>query len=140
MRRASGEHLTYCAWNGSDTAPGREIRSSSAVWRERRCRWRCARYRANVRTGVVGAVEEHPIRRYVSEGLLVTVNTDDPKLFGNSLAEEYRLLQDRLGFTSEELQALTLNGIRASWLSEPRKDALLAGFQAAFAIAQARPL
>ncbi len=95
---------------------------------------------SNVRTGVVGAVEEHPIRRYVSEGLLVTVNTDDPKLFGNSLMDEYRLLQDRLGFTSEELQALTLNGIRASWLSEPRKDALLAEFQAAFAIAQARPL
>ncbi len=68
---------------------------------------------SNVRTKVVGAIEEHPIRRYVSEGLLVTVNTDDPKLFGNSLAEEYRLLQDRLGFTSEELQALTLNGIRA---------------------------
>ena len=38
---------------------------------------------SNVRTGVVESIEKHPVRRYFKRGILVTVNTDDPKMFGN---------------------------------------------------------
>jgi adenosine deaminase len=76
---------------------------------------------SNVRTGVVRSMEDHPIRRYFERGLVVTVNSDDPKMFGNSLAEEYRLLESRLGFSREETQALILQGIAASWLPPERK-------------------
>ena len=37
-------------------------------------------------------------------------------MFGNSLAEEYRLLEERLGFSRPELRSLILNAISASWL------------------------
>jgi adenosine deaminase len=40
---------------------------------------------SNVATGVVASLAEHPVRRYVARGLAVTINTDDPKMFGNSL-------------------------------------------------------
>ena len=46
---------------------------------------------SNVRTNVVGSLREHPIRRYFEAGMIVTVNTDDPKMFQTSLADEYRL-------------------------------------------------
>lgn len=85
---------------------------------------------SNVRTMVVHRIDDHPIRRYVREGLLVTMNTDDPEMFGDSLAEEYAILEHRLGFTRDEVQALVLNGIRASWLCEARKSALIGEFGA----------
>ena len=79
---------------------------------------------SNLRTGVVPSLDAHPIRRFYDLGLLVTVSSDDPKMFDNSLAEEYRLLVERLGFSFEDVRTLILNGVQASWLPEARKAAL----------------
>lgn len=79
---------------------------------------------SNVRTGVVGSLAEHPVRRYVDRGLLVSVNTDDPKMFGNSLAGEYRLLCAELGFSRNEVRELIREAIVASWLPADRKERL----------------
>ncbi len=79
---------------------------------------------SNVRTGVVPSIDVHPIRRYFQRGLCITVNTDDPWMFGNSLAEEYHLLDERLGFSRAEIRGLILNGVEASWLPADEKAAL----------------
>jgi adenosine deaminase len=79
---------------------------------------------SNVRTGVVRAIEDHPVRRYFDAGALVTVSTDDPKMFGNSLADEYEALERVHHFTHDEIRTVILNGIRASWLPDDRKVAL----------------
>jgi adenosine deaminase len=84
---------------------------------------------SNVRTGVVNSLEEHPIRRYFERGIIVTVNSDDPKMFGNSLAEEFRLLEGTLGFSRDEIWTLILQGIQAAWLSEDRKQKLDEAFR-----------
>ena len=83
---------------------------------------------SNMRTGVVAAIEAHPVRRYFERGLFITINTDDPKMFGNSLAEEYRLLENHFGFSREELRTLILQGIRAAWLSAEEKQELVEAF------------
>ncbi|MCR4406917.1 MAG: adenosine deaminase [Anaerolineae bacterium] len=80
---------------------------------------------SNMRTGVVSSIKKHPVRRYFERGIVVTINTDDPKMFGNSLAEEYRLLEQELGFSRNEIRALILQGVRASWLSEEKKQRLI---------------
>jgi adenosine deaminase len=85
---------------------------------------------SNLRTGVVRSIEEHPLRRYFDRGLVVTVNTDDPKMFDNSLAEEYRLLESRLGFSRDEIRSLILQAIAASWLPLQRKSEWTARFRA----------
>ncbi len=79
---------------------------------------------SNVRTGVTASIETHPVRRYFERGLLVTVNTDDPKMFGNSLAEELRLLEEKLGFSRDEVRQVVLNAVEASWLPDARKQEL----------------
>lgn len=81
---------------------------------------------SNVRTNVVASLDAHPIRRYFERGLLVTVNTDDPMMFNNSLAEEYQLLEERLGFTRDEIRQLIANGVRAAWLPDDGKARLQA--------------
>lgn len=95
---------------------------------------------SNVCTAVVPSLEEHPIRRYHDMGLLVTVNTDDPMMFNNSLAQEYYSLVERLGFSSDDVRDLILNGVRASWLSSERKESMLVDFQADPAWAGSAPL
>lgn len=84
---------------------------------------------SNVRTGVVESLEGHPIRRYFELGIYVTVNTDDPKMFGNSLAEELRLLEAKLGFSRDDIRGLILQGLEASWLPPERVRQLGDTFQ-----------
>jgi adenosine deaminase len=85
---------------------------------------------SNVRTGVIKSIDEHPVRRFFERGLVVTINTDDPKMFGNSMAEEYNLLVERLGFSSDEVRSIILQAIQSSWLSPRQKQQLEASFQA----------
>ncbi len=79
---------------------------------------------SNLRTGVVASLSEHPVRSFLERGLLVTVNTDDPKMFGSSLAQEYRSLEQQAGFSRAQIRQLMLNGIDASWMPEQRKNGL----------------
>ena len=76
---------------------------------------------SNVRTGVVPSLLEHPIRRYFDAGVLVTVNSDDPKMFQTSMAEEYRRLEEECGWTRPEIRQLMENAVAASWLPAARK-------------------
>ena len=84
---------------------------------------------SNVRTGVVKSYDEHPVRQFFERGVILNINTDDPMMFGNSLAEEYELLAQKKGFTRAELKQLALNGIRMSWLPEKKKQTLITAFE-----------
>jgi adenosine deaminase len=85
---------------------------------------------SNVKTRVVNSLKEHPARSYYQSGALVTINTDDPKMFGNSLAEEYRELVAQLGFSQEDIRTVILNGVSASWLPDKEKKELAYSFTA----------
>jgi adenosine deaminase len=84
---------------------------------------------SNIRTGVVASLDKHPIRSFFERGILVTVNTDDPEMFGNTLAQEYRLLEQELGFSRTQTRQLILNGIEASWMPPDRKQLMKQSFQ-----------
>ena len=86
---------------------------------------------SNARTNAVRDLSEHPIRDYFEKGLVVTVNTDDPKMFQTSLAEEYRQLERVFGFTKTEICQLILNAIKSSWLPDEQKKALESEFRKA---------
>jgi len=77
---------------------------------------------SNVRTGVCTSFAEHPLREYFDRGLLVTLNSDDPALFGSDLANEFLLAHTQQGFTRKELRQLAANSIQASFLPEMEKN------------------
>jgi adenosine deaminase len=85
---------------------------------------------SNVRTGVVARLADHPLRAYLDQGLLVTVNTDDPAMFGTTLAGELRGAATDLGLSRDRIRQVLLNGIDASWLPVERKRALKGEFLA----------
>jgi aminodeoxyfutalosine deaminase len=88
---------------------------------------------SNLRTGVCKSVAEHPVKNYFDQGMMVTLNTDDPALFGTSLAREYQFAQENFGFTDEHLRELARNSFEASFLDADKKLELLSLFDAAVA-------
>ncbi len=76
---------------------------------------------SNLRTGSCGKISEHPVRRYFDQGLMITLNTDDPAMFGTSLTREYELAQAEFGFTDEHLRELARNSFEASFLPAEKK-------------------
>jgi aminodeoxyfutalosine deaminase len=81
---------------------------------------------SNVCTRCVPSIGEHPLRDMIEAGLFVTLNSDDPPMFGTSLSNEYLVAGRDLGFSPAELAELAANGVRASFLAEAEKEALLA--------------
>jgi adenosine deaminase len=76
---------------------------------------------SNYKTRVIDSISSHPVKTYVEMGIPVSINSDDPKMFGNSLSEEYRNLQDVYGFRDEEIIGIILNSINTLWLDENEK-------------------
>ena len=80
---------------------------------------------SNLRTGCCPALLEHPARRYFEEGLMVTLNSDDPPFFGANLLDEYLLAHRTFEFSLDQLREIAANSIEASFLPPERKLALL---------------
>jgi adenosine deaminase/aminodeoxyfutalosine deaminase len=80
---------------------------------------------SNIRTGCCPSFDDHPLRVYFEQGLMVTLNSDDPPMFGSNLLGEYILAHERYGFTLEQLRELAANSVEASFLPPPRKLDLL---------------
>ena len=79
---------------------------------------------SNVRTGAVASVAQHPIREFIEHGIRVTVNSDDPPMFGTDMNNEYIQLHEQLGFTVPELFQLSLNTVDSAFLQEKEKVTL----------------
>lgn len=80
---------------------------------------------SNIRTGCCPGFEQHPVRDYFEQGLMVTINSDDPPMFGSNLLEEYCLMQERFGFSLEQMRELAANAVEASFLGPERKIELM---------------
>ncbi len=92
---------------------------------------------SNIATRAVATLEEHPIKEMVAAGVLVTVNSDDPPMFGTDLNTEYAVAARLLGLDAAGVAALARNAVEASFMDQPAKaklsaeiDAYTAGFTA----------
>ncbi len=80
---------------------------------------------SNVRTGCCPGYDDHPVKQYFDAGLMVTINSDDPPMFGSDLLGEYVLAQEKYGFTLEQMRELAANAVEASFLEPSQKLELL---------------
>jgi adenosine deaminase len=69
-------------------------------------------------------LEEHPYPRMRETGLLATLNTDDPALTDLDLGKEYRSVAEAFGYGFEDMVAIALEGVEASWLDDGDRRAL----------------
>lgn len=66
---------------------------------------------SNLKLGRVATLAEHPIRRLYDAGVRVSVNTDDPLIFGASLSEEFLALYRAGVMTAAELDEIRLGAL-----------------------------
>ena len=74
----------------------------------------------------------HPLRQLWDAGLVLTIGSDDPPMFGTDLNNEYQVLVKEFDFTQPELERISLNAIQASFLSQGEKRKLEQEFQDEF--------
>jgi adenosine deaminase len=72
-------------------------------------------------------LETHPIRALFDAGVTVTVSTDDPISFGNTITDEYVALAERRGFSRAELAQLAKNGWLVADVPAAVRSTMLAG-------------
>ncbi|MFE6458661.1 adenosine deaminase [Streptomyces cinereoruber] len=85
---------------------------------------------SNIATRAVATLDEHPIRQMVDAGVLVTVNSDDPPMFGTDLNNEYAVAARLLDLDERGLAALAKNAVEASFLDEAGKARIAAEIDA----------
>lgn len=80
---------------------------------------------SNLRTRAVPSMVEHPASRLLRAGVQVTLNSDDPGLFGIDLTHELEVARRELGFSDRELALATRHALEASFLPAGEKAALI---------------
>ncbi|MFJ2260467.1 adenosine deaminase [Streptomyces sp. NPDC087844] len=81
---------------------------------------------SNIATRAVRTLDEHPLKEFVRAGVVVTVNSDDPPMFGTDLNNEYAVAARLLDLDERGLAALAKNAVEVSFLDGPGKAALAA--------------
>ncbi len=84
---------------------------------------------SNLHTHTVGSLAEHPFKRYLDQGVVVTLNTDGRLVDGISLTDEYFVAQSVLGLTKADLARVVLNACESAFLPEFERVALVSRVQ-----------
>lgn len=82
---------------------------------------------------LVPDIASHPLERLRRAGVLVTVNSDDPAMLGVWLGEEYWRVCRAFTYSTDDLQALSMASIEASWMDSSEKRLMRARFAEEFA-------
>ena len=80
---------------------------------------------SNVATRAVASLAEHPLPRFVEAGVTVTINSDDPPMFGTTLNNEYAVAADLLDLDEQGLADLARAAVDASWAPDDVKMRVL---------------
>lgn len=77
---------------------------------------------SNLRTGAfVRSFQDHPASLFRDAGIPVSINSDDPALFGAGLGDELVTTASELGFGLSGVLECLVTSIRASFMPQPRK-------------------
>jgi adenosine deaminase len=82
---------------------------------------------SNWLTQAVKTLDAHPFRILMEAGVPVTINSDDPGVFGIDLTNEYQVLQTHLGFTEKDFKTCNETAARASFISLDKRRAVWPG-------------
>jgi adenosine deaminase len=85
---------------------------------------------SNVATGAVSSLEDHPFTALRDAGVVVTLNSDDPGMFGSWIASEFEVARRVFGLDDDALAGVAADGVRASFADASLKDELLRGVEA----------
>ncbi|EEQ60134.1 adenosine deaminase [Clostridiales bacterium 1_7_47FAA] len=78
--------------------------------------------KSNLQTGAVAGIGEYPLREFLDNGLLVSLNTDNRTVTGTTVSQELGLMEEHFRLTKEEGKAVMKNAIRTSFADQWTKE------------------
>jgi adenosine deaminase len=88
---------------------------------------------SNVAVGGVPSLAEHPLPRLMDEGVTVTINSDDPPMFGTTLSDEFARCAEAFELDEDILYSLTMNAVNPALVSDVRRSELRTAVREGFA-------
>jgi aminodeoxyfutalosine deaminase len=80
---------------------------------------------SNIATRAVATLEEHPLRLFREAGVVVTINSDDPPMFGTTLNREYEIAADLLDLDEAGVADLARTAVQVSFAPDEVKARIL---------------
>jgi adenosine deaminase len=77
---------------------------------------------SNKKLMVCPDLTKYPLRLFLEENILATINSDDPSYFGGYIGDNYLEVAIALNLTKEEIVKLAKNSFEATFLTKERKD------------------
>lgn len=83
---------------------------------------------SNKRLQVCPDLTQHPLRKMLQAGLIVTVNSDDPSYFGGYITDNFLAISNALQLRQDEIETLGRNAFHASFMTDSEKRQALDAF------------
>ncbi len=80
---------------------------------------------SNVQTKAVDSMKNHPIRRFLDDGIKISVNTDNRTVSNTSMSDEFEACRDVFGFGEEEFRKVYADSVNALFVDDKKKEKLL---------------
>ena len=80
---------------------------------------------SNIAVGLFADMAAHPLARYTREGLLTTINSDDPPYFSTSIGSEYAKVAAAYGLNTDDMLGFTRRAVEAAFCEDEVKRSLL---------------
>ncbi len=77
---------------------------------------------SNYLTNALPSLKAHPFRQLMEAGVKVTINSDDPGIFGTTILDDYEVLKDLHGFTLEEFNRCNQMAYEACFIPNEMKS------------------
>ena len=87
---------------------------------------------SNIHSGVIASLDAYPLRSMLTEGLNVTINTDDPSISQITLSDEYRLVCEKLGLSYDQLHQRVIAAAQAAFLPPKEREELVSKVEQEF--------
>lgn len=80
---------------------------------------------SNLQTRIIKDYRDHPLRIFLEQGILATINTDDPGISDIDLNYEYEFAAPSAGLSNQQIAQAQKNSLEVAFLSEGEKDDLI---------------
>ncbi len=80
---------------------------------------------SNLQTGSVSSLKEHPLARFLAQGVRVSLNTDNRLMSDTTVTGELMIAVQTFGLSTREVERLVLNGFKSAFLSRRDRAELL---------------
>ncbi|MBT4292162.1 adenosine deaminase [bacterium] len=80
---------------------------------------------SNLQTGAILDYASHPIKKFMEEGLRVTLNTDNRLVSGTTMTNELVLAVEHYNLTTDQIAKILLDGFKSSFLPLVEKASLI---------------